>query len=107
MKIISTKLHDRYYGIIRAIPEIFERAAYWLPEVKPVFDVFDEIQPDIVFCDLKYVNQSFIAACQEYENIKIVLFGDSVPRGFNPHLVCSKPSLSPLMKKHLETQNRV
>lgn len=102
MKLFFTPLSYKYDGIIRASVEVFEKVTIWEPKKKPIFDVFSEAKPDIVCCDIKYINSTFVQACNEYPGIRIVLFADGVPKGFEPDLVCSSPSLSPLMRKHLE-----
>ncbi len=102
MNVFFTPIADRYAGIALASVEIFDVVTIWEPHLKPVFDVFSECQPDIVCCDIKYINSTFIQACNEHHGVKIVLFADGVPKHFKPDIVCSPPSLSTLMRKHLE-----
>jgi len=102
MKIISTPLSDRYDGIINASAEVFDKVVLWEPHAKPMFDLFDEVKPDVVYCDIKYVTKSFMSACKQYEDVKLVLFAEGIPRDFEPDLVCAQPNLSPMLKKHLE-----
>lgn len=102
MNVIFTPINDRYSGIPLAAAQVFEQVTVWEPTRKPIFDVFEESNPDMVCCDIKYVNSTFVEACNEYKDIKIVLFAEGVPKDFNPHVVCSIPNLSSLLKKHLE-----
>ena len=99
MKIFCTPVYKRYQGIIDSCKESFE-TYLWNPK-KPIFDAIEEQKPDIIFCDFKYVNKTFLLACKEFP-AKIVLFGESVPNAFDVDVVCTLPSLSKLMKKHLE-----
>ena len=102
MRVISTPLKERYTGVMKAAAKVFDVVGLWNPRTKPIFDLFDEIKPDLVFCDIQYVDEAFMRACNEYTDIKIVLFSEALPRDFNPTVVCAIPSLSGLMKKHLE-----
>lgn len=102
MNVFFTPIADRYTGIALASVEIFDSVTIWEPKSKPIFDVFSECQPDIVCCDIKYINSTFIQACNEHSGIKIILFADGVPKHFKPDIVCCPPSLSTLMRKHLE-----
>lgn len=100
MKIISSKLDDRYKGILRALDGLVEMHV-WKPEEKPIYDLFDEVEPDLVLYDIDNVGNNFIQNIIE-RNLKSVLFGSKVPEYLNPTLVCSEPNISPVLKKNLE-----
>lgn len=102
---ISTPLQDRYSGIINGMPSIVDDFGVWNVSSTPIFDIIDTIKPNIVFFDLKYVTTAFIEATQEYKDIKFVLFGHGVPQNIRINAVIAKPSLSPVMKKNIESDN--
>lgn len=103
MRLMSTiNLDARYNGIINASTKVFDKVLLWNPKEKPIFDTFDEIKPDVVFCSIEDVNRTFMMACNEYKDIKIVLFGEGIPQKLNPDVVCAKPSTSRLIRKHIE-----
>ena len=105
MKIVTTQLHPRYLGLQLAASKVLdhENIIMWQPNSTPIFDVLDEIKPDVVFCDIKFVNSTFMRAFSEYSHVKTVLFNEAVPHDLVPDAVVAKPSTSPVIRKHIES----
>lgn len=101
MKIVTTFLNPRYSGIVNAVNSIFGTVTLFNSDTTPASDFFYKNKPDLMFVDEKVVNEHFINAIKNLDT-KIILFGNAVPEGLKPDLVCGEPSMSPLMKKHLE-----
>lgn len=106
MKIVTSLMNNRYRGIINAVKNVFEDVTEWNINSVPVFDFFYNQRPDILFCDVKYVNYNFIEATKHLD-CKIVMFGDYVPQNFEPDLICADPNISPVMKKQLREHYKV
>jgi len=104
MKIISTELPQRHYGLVRAASQVMD-FNIWTPQTYPVYDVLDEVKPDIIFIDLKQVNRLIIAALNEYPHVKVVLFGQGVPRDMNPSILVASPTTSPMIRKNIESED--
>jgi len=103
MKIVTTFLNPRYSGIVNAVNSLFGGVTLFDSSTTPASDFFYKNKPDLMFVDEKIVNEHFLNAIEKLDT-KIILFGNSVPEGLKPDLVCGEPSISPLMKKHLERE---
>lgn len=103
MKIVTTDIHPRYAGLMLAAREVVgdESIKHWEPQHKPIFDMLAEVEPDVLCCDIKYVDSPFVRACAE-SDVKPVLFNEGIPQNFNPAVVVAKPSTSPVIRKHIE-----
>jgi len=82
--------------------------ALWNPQYKPTLDMFDELQPDLVFIHPAQIDQSFVVACQEF-NFKFIIIGDSWIRDAEENFVSlpKNPSLvmtSPMTSKNFPAQ---
>jgi hypothetical protein len=105
MKIVSTELSTRHMGTVRAGIQVAEDFLGWNPTKFPVFDLLDEVKPDVVFIDLKFVTSTMVRAFSENDSIKVVLFGQGVPKNFFPNLVVAMPSTSPVLRKNIESSD--
>lgn len=101
---VSTELHSRYTGIIQAIKKISTDFYSWNPKAYPVFDLLTDIKPDIVFIDLKCINNLMIEAFNTYKT-KIVLFGQGVPNNLVPAAVIAQPNTSKVIRRNIESQD--
>lgn len=102
MKIVTTVLPDRYIGIQQVCLKLLDsNFIFWEPEKKPVNDMLEDIDPDIIFIDLKYINTELIDASNK-TRAKIVLFGNGVPSGLKVNTVCTMPNVSSVVRKYLD-----
>lgn len=105
MKIVYTQLDDRYYGLVRAAMDTDEiEALPWTPNRLPVFDMLQDVKPDVLFIDLKEITKVTIEACNEYASqTKVVLFGGGVPQKLKPAALVALPSTSPVIRRNIES----
>jgi len=61
--------------------------AAWEPSNKPAMDMFDELQPELLVCESKTVNQEIQHVLREHPDTKTILFGVSTAN-INPAIVC-------------------
>ena len=102
MKIVTSLLPDRYVGMQQVGVKLLDKDfIFWEPDKKPMFDMLEDIQPDVILIDLKYVDESVVEASKSTK-AKLILFGNGVPQDLNVRAVCTVPSVSPIVKKHLE-----
>jgi len=102
MKIVSTYLPQKYDGLLDAARLTVGEIIMWDTEVMPVFEMLDIAKPDVVFIDLKYITSSIIQASKE-GHTRFILFGNGKPTEFVPSAIIAKPSMSPVMRKHIES----
>lgn len=107
MKIATTYLNPRYSGIVNALQTIMGEVTLWQSEAVPVFDFFHHVKPDILLVDEDTIDNYFLDAISDLTDTKILLFGNSVPSGIEPDVVCTEPKIPQLMKKHLELDYNV
>ena len=94
MNVICTfKDNQQTHGICATLSKLNHTVAIWSPEHKPIFDIFDEVKPDIFFCHQDFVNPLIDDVLYEYKNIKFVGLSDSkFPLKKQPDLVCLETS---------------
>ena len=76
----------------------------WIPDKKPVFDMLEEVKPDLIICPNTMLSQTFIQAIQEY-NINIVVFGmcqSSIP---NLKLICLDETTSDHILQNIQQES--
>lgn len=90
MKIVTT-FHPydlKLSGITAALVTVHPTTTIWLPKRKPAFDMFDELQPDLIFCKPEDFDAGFLTALKEYKT-DMVVFGEYCPPIVQPKLLCS------------------
>lgn len=105
MKIVYTKLSDTYYGLVRATMDTNGiEAIPWTPRKFPVFDMLENVKPDVLFIDLCEINKTIIEACNEFaSHTKVVVFGAGVPQKLKPTALIAPPNTSPVIRKNIES----
>ena len=58
----------------------------WLPTSKPVMDMFDEVSPDLFFCDSDFFSQELEIALQNNPQTRFISIGNANGFSINPHL---------------------
>ncbi len=93
-------------GLCAALKVIYPNTVAWIPNKKPVYDMIDEIQPDLIFIGSKYINNSFISAVnnnnKDAKRIDIVVFGISHFDKINPRLICLPDNVPDTILKHID-----
>ena len=56
------------------------QALFWNHQHKPTLDMFDEIQPDIVFVHESQIDQAFLIACQQFKFKYVLLSENPLPQ---------------------------
>ena len=101
MRIVHTELGANYQGLLNGIKDKHDTCFAWNHLNKPAFDLFDEVVPELVLCDINFVTQEFLDAANE-SDAKIIWFGKALQEGFTPDLVVIENSIPTVLKKHLE-----
>jgi len=78
MKIICTYKDDvSTNGLSVTLSSIYgDDFKFWDTIKKPVFDVFDELNPDILIVHHEYLNDFLVDVLNEYHNTKVVVISD-------------------------------
>jgi hypothetical protein len=76
------------------------RVKNWNPATKPVFDMFDELRPDLIVCDA-HTAPKMNRALQEY-GTKLVVCGGMPAHDLQPDLILFNDSVPEMIKKHCE-----
>lgn len=97
MNIVSSYLHQ---GLTASL-SLVSNMRLWFKEKKPVFDMFDEIGPDILICQDSDIDDSIIQALKEYQDTKLILIGSHIPEGLIPDILCVPFELMDFQKKLL------
>ncbi len=97
--------HPILSGLVPTLQVINTETVVWIPQHKPVYDMIEEVNPDIIFMDDKQITPSFISAIKENPNIKIVLFGLSFISQLNPSLVCLSNNIPEQIQENLKNNN--
>ena len=89
MKIITTfnQQNTKFVGLTAALTYIEPSTLVWLPTQKPAFDMFDEMNPDLLFCSSEDFSSDLIMALKEYKT-PVVVLGLNFPSNIQPKLVC-------------------
>lgn len=72
----------------------------WNPSVKPVFDMFEEMKPDLLITDAE-LTPNLKSALTEFDT-KLIICGKFVPHELEPDLVCFPIDVSNVMLKHID-----
>ncbi len=95
MKIIATAPNmPEMQGLASTFTALEYNFMFWDKKAKPTFDMFDEIKPDVIILTAADVDQTVVAALQEYKATKVVFFGVTVPDGITPSLMSYPRKLS-------------
>ncbi len=97
--------HPVLAGLVPTLQVINEETVVWLPQNKAVYDMIEEVKPDIIFMDDQLVGPSFISAMKENPHIKVVLFGVSFASQLNPSLTCLPTNIAEHVKNNLINDN--
>lgn len=109
MKLIYTSLGKRYDPICKVASVIDDiEASPWEPKRFPVFDVMDDVKPDVVFLSLKDIDNTTIEAVKTYKDTKFVLFSQVVPPEIEDliSLLIAEPSTSDFLRKNIQHPDR-
>lgn len=81
MKIIvsNTNLDELTLGIGSALTHLKDNFLLWDKKVKPTYDMFFEIQPDIVFVRSEDIDDALLNSLEENKNTKLVVYGLTAP----------------------------
>ena len=95
MKIVCTNHPDNaiFQGIAAALTTVNKETFVWDAEKKSTYDMFDEIQPDILICttqDIAFIS-SIAKAVQEFPT-KLIIFGVGSYQA-NADLLCIPPNI--------------
>jgi hypothetical protein len=86
--------NDVAFGLMCALESIENQCVMWDKRVKPAYDMFDELKPDLLLCGTGDVDETIVRALEEYKQTKVIFFGFGTPVGLNPALICYPPQLS-------------
>ena len=84
----------------------------WDSETKPVMDMFDELKPDILFCEGNISARELHIARANYPRVAIVLMADEDFSSFSPNLILTHeksedfPSIKPSVGANIAQINR-
>lgn len=89
MKIVATyhPTYPKFIGIISSLAVIEPQTTIWIPQHKPVFDMFDEVQPDLLICMSEDLTPQLVSALTEYKT-DVIIFGLQYPQEITPRLLC-------------------
>ena len=76
----------------------------WDVKNKPVYDMMDEINPDIIFMDANQVTQTFITAIEDRPPKHLIMFGISYFQQLNPSLICLPTNIPDKIKSHIDKE---
>jgi hypothetical protein len=62
----------------------------------------DHFKPDVILLDLKFITSTVIEALKEFQHIKVVLFGQGIPKGLRVSAVVASPTSSVVIRRNLE-----
>ncbi len=77
------------------------RMINWNPSTKPVFDMFDELKPDLIICNATTA-PTMQKAIDEY-GTKLIVCGGIPPNNLKPDLVLFSDLVPDMVKKHCES----
>lgn len=91
MKIAITYHNEEpFIGIASTLAAVGIDFVFWNAAIKPTFDMFDEIHPDILICGNEDVNEVLLRALSENQHTKLVLLSrdGSIAENTKPDAVC-------------------
>lgn len=62
-------------GYANAMAHIGMQCTIWQPNVKPAFDIFSELEPDILFCGTWEINEAILKNILERPHLQLILWG--------------------------------
>lgn len=90
MRVVCTHKNDSYVaGLSSTLGHVYGHDfKLWDCHNKPVFDVFDEVKPELLIIHIEYCNEQLFQALKEYSNTKVLCITNEpnqVFPGFAPH----------------------
>lgn len=77
--VLSQEENYKAIGLASTLASIYANDFfYWNPKEKPVFDLFDELKPDILFLHEQYNNEVVHSALSEYPSTKFIFIGNTI-----------------------------
>lgn len=109
MRVVSTHLDSRYTGLLGCLSVLLKENFFlWQHNVKPVYDMFGMIKPDIMIMMVDQVDKSILNALKDHE-CKLILFGSGVPQSLididKPSLLCAPASIPTGIRKNIESDS--
>ena len=106
MKIVSTALKNKQ-DILGAFTAILaENFLIWYPDIKPVFDMIEEVQPNVILCEAEDIDSTFLRAIKENPDIDLVIFGvgtsEDVLSVANNIVICPPANTPPTIRKNID-----
>jgi len=91
MKIIATHHPENlvFYRTVITLNTVNPKTFIWLSDYKSLWDMFDEVSPDIFICTTQDFTSSLISALQE-KKTDLILFGDRYPPTIQPIKLCTE-----------------
>lgn len=85
---------EPFIGIASTLAAMNIPFVFWNKEIKPTFDMFDEIAPNIVIVKNEDIDDVLLSALEENKNVKLVVFSDTgeIHKHANPDAVCRSPN---------------
>jgi len=95
---------DMICGIMAALKRVDDSLIIWDMRTKPVYDMIDEIQPDLLLLDSQQITPTILRALEENKNISVVLFGLSYYQQVKPLMMCLPYNTPQILFKRLDEE---
>ncbi len=111
MRIVSTTLDTKYMGLLGCMTVLLKDDFFvWQHKIKPAYDMFGQIKPDILMMMSEQVDQSIINVLTDYP-CRLILFGSGVPEALvnlsQPAVLCASASTPVGIRKNLDNSFNV
>lgn len=94
-KVITYNPNDNtIMGIISSLKVVDDNLIIWDTKNKPIYDMIDEIKPELMFLDSQQITPIILEALNNNKDIKVVLFGLSYYQQINPTLILLNDDIS-------------